>query len=139
MVGHSAVAAAVLALVLGATAALPAGARTNDAAATHKLIVVVKKNLTPVAEKKLAVLVLVSQIGGAPAGAVATVSKPLTVLLADRGFYRVKAEIDSSCRGTCAGSRRVSGSANHKLEIVPGCRLTGSGFVCSKVRIVRLY
>ena len=139
MVGHSAVAAAVLALVLGATAALPAGARTNDAAATHKLIVVVKKNLTPAAEKRLSVLVLVSQNGGAPAGAVATASKPLTVALANRGFYRVKAEIDSSCRGTCAGSLRISGSANHKLEIVPGCRLTSSGFVCGKVRIVKVY
>jgi len=139
MVGRSAVAAAALVLVLSATAALPAGARTTSAVASHKLIVIVKKNLTPAAEKKLAVLVLVSQSGGAPAGAVATASKPLTVLLANRGFYRVKAEIDSSCRGTCAGSLRISGSANDKLEIVPGCRLTSSGFLCGRVRIVKLY
>ena len=127
------VAAVVLALVS------PAAAKTNTAAGTHKLIVVVKRNLAPAAEKKLAVLVLVSQNGGAPAGAVATASRPLTVLLANRGLYRVKAEIDSSCKGSCDGSYRISGSANHKLEVVPSCQPKGSGFACSKVRIVKVY
>ena len=131
--------AVVLALVLSATAASLAAARANNAVGTHKLIVVVKKNLAQVAEKKLVVLVLVSQNGGAPAGALATQSKPLTVLLANRGLYRVKAEIDSSCKGSCAGSYRISSSANHKLEVIPSCQPKGSGFVCSKVKIVKVY
>ena len=129
----------VLALVSSATAVLPAAAKTNKAVVTHKLIVAVKKNLAPAAEKKLAVLVLISQNGGAPAGAVATSSKPLTVLLDKSGLYRVKAEIDSSCKGSCAASYRISGAANHKLKVVPSCQPHGSGFVCSKVKIVKIY
>jgi hypothetical protein len=118
---------------------LPAASKTNNAVATHRLIVAVKKNLAPAAEKKLAVLVLISQNGGAPAGAVATQSKPLTVLLDNSGPYRVKAEIDSSCKGSCAASYRISRSANHKLEVVPSCQPGGAGFVCSKVEIVKVY
>jgi hypothetical protein len=129
-------AAAVLALV---TTASPAGARTSKAVASRKLIMVVKKNLPPATEKQLAVLVLVTQNGGPAGGAVATSSKPLTVLLGNRGMYRVKAAIDSACKGTCAGSYRISGSTNHKLEVVPSCQPRGSGFVCSKVRIVKIY
>ena len=128
-----------LALVLSATAVLPAAAKTNEAVGTHKLIVAVKKNLASAAEKKLAVLVLIRQNGGAPAGALATPSKPLTVLLDDSGVYRVKAEIGSSCKGSCDASYRFSGSANHKLEVVPSCQPKGSGFVCSKVKIVKVY
>jgi hypothetical protein len=131
-------AAVVLALVSNATAVSPATARTNKAVGTHKLIVTVKKNLTPALEKKLAVLVLVSQNGGAPAGALATPSKPLTVLLANRGLYRVKVEIDS-CRGSCNGSYRISGGAAHKIEVVPTCQRKTSAFVCSKVKLVKLY
>jgi hypothetical protein len=132
------IAAVVLALVMSATAVAPA-AKTNQAVRTHTLIVVVKKNLAPAAEKKLAVLVLISQNGGAPAAALATPSKPLTVLLANRGPYRVEAAIDSSCAGTCERSYRISGSANHKLEVVPSCQPRGSGFACSKVKIVKIY
>jgi hypothetical protein len=128
-----------LALVLSVTAVLPATAKTNKAVGTHRLIVAVKKNLAPAAEKKLAVLVLISQNGGAPAGALATPSKPLTVLQEDSGLYRVKAEIDSSCKGSCDASYRISGSANHKLEVIPSCQLKGSGFVCSKLKIVKVY
>jgi len=128
-----------LALVSSTTAVLPAAAKTNKAAGTHKLIVAVKKNLASAAEKKLAVLVLISQHGGAPAGALATSSKPLTVLQESNGLYRVKAEIDSSCKGSCGASYRISGSANHKLEVIPNCRLERSGFVCSKVTIVKVY
>jgi hypothetical protein len=128
-----------LALVSSAVAALPAAARPNQAVGTHKLIVAVKRNLAPAAEKKLAVLVLISQNGGAPAGALATPSKPLTVLQDNSGLYRVKAEIDSSCKGSCDASYRISGSANHKLEVVPSCRPKGSGFVCTKVKIVKVY
>ena len=131
--------AVVLALVLSATAVSLAAARANNAVGTHKLIVVVKKNLAQVAEKKLVVLVLVSQNGGAPAGAVAKPSKPLTVLVDNGGLYRVRAEIESSCKGSCDASYRISGSANHKLEIVPSCQPRGSGFVCSKVKIVKIY
>jgi hypothetical protein len=133
------VVAVVVALVASAAAILPAAAGTNDAVVTHKLIVAVKKTLPPAAEKKLAVLVLVSQTGSAPAGAVATASKPLTVQLDNGRFYRVKAEIDSSCKGSCAAAYRISGSANHKLQVVPSCRRTGSGFVCSTFKIVRVY
>jgi hypothetical protein len=129
---------AVIALVSSATAVLPAAARTNEAVRTHKLIVAVKNNLPPAAEKRLAVLVLIRN-GGAPAGALATPSKPLTVLLDNSVLYRVKAEIDSSCKGSCAASYRLSGSANHKLEVVPSCQRRGSGFVCSKVKIVKIY
>ena len=129
----------VLALVSSATAVLPAEATTNKAVVTHKLIVAVKKNLAPAAQKKLAVLVLMSQNGGAPAGVVVTASKPRTVFVNNRGLYRVKAEIDSSCKGNCDASYRLSGSANHKLEIVPSCQPRASGFVCSKVKIVKVY
>ena len=132
--------AAVVVLAVASSAiAVPAVAKTNKAVVTHKLIVAVKKNVAPAAEKKLAILVLVSQNGGAPAGAVATPSKPLTVLLDNSGLYRVRAEIDSSCKGSCDASYRISGSAKHKLEIVPSCQPKGSGFVCSKVKIVKVY
>ena len=129
----------VLALFSSAMAVLPAAARTNRAVVTHKLIVAVEKNLAAAAEKKLAVLVLISQNGVAPAAAVAMPSKPLTVLLDNRGLYRVKAEVDVSCKGSCVASYRISGSANHKLQIVPSCRPKGSGFVCSKIAIVKVY
>ena len=129
----------VLALVSSATAVSPAVVRTNKAVVTHKLIVAVKKNLAPAAEKKLAVLVLISQNRGAPAGALATPSKPLTVLLDNSGLYRVKAEIDSSCKGSCDVSYRISGSINHRLEIVPSCQPKRSGFVCSKLKIIKVY
>ena len=114
-------------------------ARTNEAVGTHKLIVALKKNLAPAAEKKLAVLVLISQNGGAPAGALATPSKPLTVLQSNSGVYQVKAEINSACKGSCDARGRVSGSASHKLQVIPSCQLKGSGFVCSEVKIVRVY
>jgi hypothetical protein len=129
----------VLALASSAPAVLPAAAKTGSAAVTHKLIVAVKRNLAPAAEKRLSVLVLISQTGGAPAGAVATASKPLTVLVDNRGLYRVKTEINSSCEGSCAASYRISGSANHKLEVVPSCRPKRSGFVCSMVKIIKVY
>ena len=133
------IAAAVsLALALSASAGLPAVAKPNTAVVTHKLIVAVKKNLAPAAEKRLVVLVLISQ-SGASAGALATPSKPLTVLQRDSGLYRVKAEIESSCKGSCDASYRISGSANHKLEVIPSCQLKGSGLVCSKVKIVKVY
>jgi hypothetical protein len=129
----------VLALVSSATAVLPAAARTDKAVFTHTLIVSVKKNLAPAAEKKLAVLVLISQNGGAPAGAVVTPTKPLTVHLANGGAYRVKAEIDSACKGSCDASYRIFGSTDHKLTVVPSCRSNGSGFVCSRAKIVKIY
>ena len=128
----------VLALASSATAAPPV-AKTNKAVLTHKLIVAVKENVALAAEKKLAILVLISQNGGAPAGAVATPSKPLNVLLDNSGLYRVEADIDSSCKGRCRASYRISGSANHRLEIVPSCQPKGSGFVCSRVKIVKVY
>jgi hypothetical protein len=95
--------------------------------------------MAPAAEKKLAVLVLISQYGGAPAGAIATPSKPLTVFQNNSGPYRVKAVIDSSCKGSCHASYRLFGSANHKLEVVPSCQPKGSGFVCSKVKVIKVY
>jgi len=128
-----------LALVLSATAVLLAATKPNTAIRTHKLIVVVRKTMAPAAEKKLAVLVLISQYGGAPAGAIATPSKPLIFLQNNSGLSRVKAVIDSSCKGSCRASYRIFGSANHKLEVVPSCQPIGSGFVCSKVKIVKVY
>jgi len=128
-----------LALVSSANAVLPEAAKTNTSVVTHKLIVAVKKNLAPAAEKKLAVLVLISQNGGVPAGAVATAIRPVTVLLDNSGVYRVKAEVDSSCKGSCDASYRISGSHNHKLEVVPSCQPKGPGFVCGKVKIVKVY
>jgi hypothetical protein len=129
----------IVALVSSATAVVPAAATANKAVFTHTLIVSVKKNLAPATEKKLAVLVLVSQNGGAPSAAVATPAKPLTVHLDNSGLYRVKAEIDSSCKGSCAASYRISGSADHKLNVVPSCQPKGSGFVCSRAKIVKIY
>jgi hypothetical protein len=134
-------AAAVVVLVLvstSATAVPPAAATANKAVVAHKLIVAVRKILAPAVEKKLAILVLIRQNGGAPAGVVVTPSKPVAVLLDNGGRYRMTAEIDSSCSGSCEASYRISGSANHKLEIVPSCRPKGSGFVCSKIRIVKI-
>jgi hypothetical protein len=127
------------ALVSSSTADVPAAAATDKAVGAHKLIVAVEKTLAPAAEKRLAVLVLVSQNGGAPAGALATPSKPLTVLQGNSGLYRVKATIASSCKGSCDASYRIFGSANHELEVIPSCRLRGSGFACSRVRIVKVY
>jgi hypothetical protein len=129
----------VLALVSSATAVLPAAAKTTTAVRTHKLIVAVRKTMAPAAEKKLAVLVLITQNGGAPAGALATPSKPLTVYEANTRPYRVKAVINSSCEGSCRASYRLSGSANHKLVVVPSCQPKGEGFVCGKVKIVKIY
>ena len=132
-------AVAVLALVSTSAAAVtPTAVEADKAVVAHKLTVAVRKNLAPAAEKKLALLVLISQNGGAPAGVVASPAKPVTVLLDNGGRYRVKAEIDSSCSGTCAATYRISGSADHKLEIIPSCRPKGSGFVCSKIRIVKI-
>ena len=128
-----------LALALSATAVLLRAAKTNQAVGTHKLVVAVKKNMAPAAETKLAVLVLLSQNGGSPAGGLATPSKPLTILQENGGVYRVNAEIDSSCKGSCHASYRISGAANHKLEVVPNCQPNGAGFVCSKVKIVKVY
>jgi len=130
---------AFLVLVSSATAVLPAAATTKNAAGNHKLIVAVKKNLGPAAEKKLVVLVLVTQNGGAPAGALATSRRPLTVFQQNSRPYRVRAVIDSACKGSCDASYRLSGSANHRLEVVPSCQLKGSGFVCRKVKIVKVY
>lgn len=124
---------------MSVAAVLPAASATGKAAAAHKLVVAVAKNLPPVAQRKLAVLVLVTQNGGPPSAAVATARRPLTIHLDNRGFYRVKAEIDASCKGTCAASYRISGAADHKLMVVPSCRLKGSVFVCSKLTIARVY
>jgi hypothetical protein len=44
-----------------------------------------------------------------------------------------------TCKGNCSASYRIPGSADHELEVVPRCRLRGAGFVCSKVRIVKVY
>jgi hypothetical protein len=129
----------LLALAVSATAVLPAAAKTNQAVGTHKLVVAVKKNMAPAAETKLAVLVLLSQNGGPSAGGLATPSRPLTVRQENGGLYRVKAEIDSSCKGSCDASYRVSGAANHRLEVIPSCQPKGSGFVCSRVKIVKVY
>jgi hypothetical protein len=128
-----------LALVLSAFAVLPAAAKSDRAVDTHKLVVTVKTNLAPAADKKLAVMVLISQSGGAPAGALATPNKPLTVLQNNNGLYRVRAKIDSSCKGNCDASYRISGSANHKVEVLPRCQPKSSGFVCRKVTIVKVY
>lgn len=129
----------VAALVSSAAAALPAAAAPTTAGATHTLILAVRKNLAPAAEKRLAILVLISQNRGAPAGAVVTPSKPLTVLLDNGGLYRVTAEIESSCKGSCDAGYRISGSADHRLEIVPSCRRASSGFVCNRLKIVKVY
>ena len=133
-------AVAFLALVSSAAAVLPAAAQTSKRVGPHKLIVAVKRTMAPAAEKKLAVLVLVSQNGGAPAGALVTPSKPVTVLQQQSGVYRIKAEIDSTCRGSCdAPDYRISGSANHTLEVVPSCHVRGPSFICTRVRIVKVY
>lgn len=130
----------LLALASSATAVSPAASRTKTTVGTHRLIVAVEKTMAPAAEKKLAVLVLISRNGGAPAGALATPSKPLTVLQRSGGLYRVRAEIDSTCKGSCDAPRyRISGSADHKLEVIPHCRFRGGGFVCRRVEIVEVY
>ncbi len=125
-----ATAVVVLAFVSSSAAVVPAAATTSTAAGTHKLIVAVKK---------LSVLVVISQNGSAPAAALATPGKPLTVRQSNGGLYRVKVEIDSSCKGGCNASYRIAGSADHKLEVIPDCGRKGSGFVCRRVEIVKVY
>jgi len=133
-------AGAFLALVSSVAAVVPVAAQTSNRVGAHTLIVAVKKTMAPAAEKKLAVLVLISQNNTAPAAALARPSKPLTVLQENSGLYRIKAEIDSTCTGSCdAPSYRISGSANHTLEVIPSCKPSGSGFLCSKVRIVKVH
>jgi len=139
MFRRSFLAAVVVFAVASVSTAAQTGATTDRAVSAHKLIVAVEKTLGPKAEKKLAVLVLVNQNGGAPAAAVVTASKPLTVLQSNSGLYRVKVELDVSCRGACEASYRISGSANHKLQVIPSCRLESAGFVCSRVKIVKVY
>jgi hypothetical protein len=129
-----------LALVFATTIVLTAAAQPSRAPRAHRLIVSVKKTLPPAAEKKLAVLILVRRNGAAPAGAVATPSKPLTVLQQSGGVYRIETEIDSACKGSCkAPVYRVSGSADHTLEVVPSCRLEGSSFACTTIAIVAVH
>ena len=139
MFRRSFLAAVVVFAVASVSTAAQTGATTDRAVSAHKLIVAVEKTLGPKAEKKLAVLVIISQNGGPPAAAVATASKPLTILQSNSGLYRVKAELDVSCRGSCETSYRISGSANHKLQVIPSCRLESAGFVCSRVKIVKVY
>ena len=130
----------LLALVSSATAVLPAAAETHTGVRTHTLIVAVKKTMAPAGEKNLAVLVLINQNGGPYAGALVTPSKPRAFLQANSGLYRVKAVINSSCKGSCAARPyRISGAADHKLRVIPSCQPKGSGFVCSKVRVVKVY
>lgn len=122
---------AAAAVVASGIAVLPAASRATSTLVPHKLVVVVEKKTVP------AVLVLIRRGAGAPAAAVATPSKPLTVLLDTRGPYVVRAEIDSSCKGSCAASVRISGAENHKLEIVARCRRKGSTLVCTTMKIVK--
>jgi hypothetical protein len=129
-----------LTLVLSATAVLPAAAETHKGVGRHRLIVSVKKTMVPAAEKSLAVLVLINQDGGPYSGALARPSRPRTFLEQNSGLYRVKTEIEPPCKGICAARPyRISGAANHKLEVIPSCRPRGSGFVCSKVKVVKIY
>jgi hypothetical protein len=129
----------LLALVLSATAVLPAAAVTHQGVGRHKLIVAVKKTMAPAAEKNFAVLVLINERGGPYAGALATPKKPLTVLQQNSGLFRVKAVINN-CKGSCAARPyRISGAANHKLVVIPSCQPRGSGFVCSKIKVVKVY
>ena len=95
--------------------------------------------MAPAAEKKLAVLVLINQNGGPYAAALATPSRPRTFFQDNIRLYRVKAVIEYPCTGSCSASYRIYGSANHKLEFVPSCQPKGSGFVCDKVKIVKVY
>lgn len=119
--------------------ALVSSATTVQAAVAHTLIVAVRANVPRAPESKLAVLILITQDGGAPAGAVATARRPLTIALANSGSYRIHAEIDASCRGRCDATHRISGSTGHKVEIVPSCQPAGSGFTCNGVSIVEVY
>ena len=95
----------VLALVSSATAVLPAAAKTNKAVVTHKLIVAVKKTLAPAAREEACGL-------GADQperrrscrSSWPRRASPVPFSIDNRGLYRVKAVIDSSCKGSCAAS-----------------------------------
>ena len=126
----------VFAFASSAIAVPPAVAKTNKAVLTHKVIVAVKKNVAPAAEKKLAILVLISQNGGAPAGAVATPSKPLTVLLENSGLYRVRAEAKSTQRkhsvqtsSTACACSIHAGGIRLSPRTCPRCPFTSLGHV----------
>jgi len=133
----------LLALVVAsALAVLPAAAKTTSAASTHhKLFVAVKQNMPAAAEKKLVVAVNVNQNGGPWASSEATPSKPAVFIQLNSRRYLVKVFLEPSCKGVCEtkGGYRISGSARHKLMVIPSCQYANKVFTCSKIRVVKVY
>ena len=131
----------LLALVVaGASAVLPAAARTGAASTHHKLFVAVKQNMPAAAEKKLVVAVNVNQNGGPSASSEATTSKPAVFIQNNSRRYLVKVFLESSCKGVCETTGyRISGAARHKLMVIPSCQYANKVFTCSKIRVVKVY
>lgn len=133
----------LLALVVAsALPVLPAAARTTSAASTHhKLFVSVKQNMPAAAEQKLVVAVNVNQNGGPWASSEATAIKPAVFIQENGRRYLVKVFLESSCKGVCEtkGGYRISGSARHKLMVIPSCRYANRVFACSEIRVVKVY
>jgi hypothetical protein len=132
----------LLALVVASgLAVLPAAARTASAATTHqKLFVTVKQNMPAAAENKLVVAVMVNQNGGPWASSEATPSEPAAFIQNNSRRYLVKVFLESSCKGVCETTGyRISGAARHKLMVIPSCRYASEVFICSKIRVVKIY
>ena len=54
--------------------------------------------------------------------------------------YLVKVFLESSCKGVCETTGyRISGAARHKLMVIPSCRYASEVFICSKIRVVKIY
>ena len=100
----------------------------------------VNKNMPAEAQKKLVVAVNVNQNGGPWASSQATPSKPAVFIQDKSRRYRVKAFLESSCKGVCeTKGYRVSGAARNKLMVIPSCQYANKVFTCSKIRVVKVY
>ena len=132
----------LLALVVAsALTVLPAAAKTTSASSTHhKLFVAVKQSTSAAAEKKLVVAVNVNQNGGPWASSEAIPSKTAVFIQENGRPYLVKVFLESSCKGVCeTKGYRISGSARHKLMVIPSCQHANKIFTCSKIRVVKVY
>ena len=112
-----------------------------SAAGTHHLFVAVKQTMPAAAEKKLVIAVMVNQNGGPWASSEATASKPAVFIQNNsRRPYLVKVFLESTCKGVCETTGyRISGTARHKLMVIPSCQYANKVFTCSKIRVVKVY
>jgi len=127
-----------LALVSTSSAVLPAAATTHEAVRAHKLIVIVKRP-RPGSWEETRRPGSHQPEGRRPRSSLGHVEQARRRSSGQQRPLPSKGLIDAACKGGCATAYRISGSANHKLEVTPSCLFKGSSFVCSKVKIVTVY